>query len=200
MKPSTLSLIDANGRKYINQDERAAFLNAASEVDGHIRTLAETLTYTGCRISEALAITVSNVDIQSREIHFLTLKRRKSGVWRSVPVPRILVEHLDLAYSIRRLLARRQTAECNNRLWPISRVTAWRAISGLMEDAGIHGPQASPKGLRHGFGVAAVEAGVPLNLIQRWLGHASLETTSIYTQVIGAEEKALADRIFSDIV
>ena len=69
-----------------------------------------------------------------------------------------------------------------------------------MADAGIRGPQASPKGLRHGFGVAAVQAGVPLNLIQRWLGHASLETTSIYTQVIGDEERALADRIFSDVV
>ncbi|MEA3152395.1 MAG: integrase/recombinase XerD, partial [Gammaproteobacteria bacterium] len=28
--------------------------------------------------------------------------------------------------------------------------------------------------LRHGFGVAAVTAGVPLNLVQKWLGHAQL--------------------------
>ena len=91
MKSSTLTLIDAYGRKYINHSERAAFLNAASEVDGRIRTLAETLTYTGCRISEALAVTVANVDVSSREIHFMTLKRRNSDVWWAVPVPRILV-------------------------------------------------------------------------------------------------------------
>ncbi len=198
MKPSTLSLIDSHGRKYINQSERAAFLNAASEVDGHIRTLAETLTYTGCRISEALAVTASNVDVNAREIHIMTLKRRKLGVWRAVPVPRILVEHLDLAYGIRRA-ARSQKYQCSERLWPMSRTTAWRSISRLMDDAGIRGPQASPKGLRHGYGVAAVQAGVPLNMIQRWLGHASLETTSIYTQVIGDEERALAERIFPDV-
>ena len=199
MEHSTLSLIDENGRKYVNRTERAAFLNAASEVDGNIRTLAETLTYTGCRISEALAVTVSNVDVIGREIHFMTLKRRQSGVWRAVPMPNILVEHLDLAHGIRRK-ARRQPAKCSDLLWPMSRITAWRAVSGLMAAAGIRGPQASPKGLRHGFGVAAVQAGVPLNLIQRWLGHASMESTSIYTQVIGEEERALADRIFSDVV
>ena len=133
MKPSTLSLIDSHGRKYINQSERAAFLNAASEVDGHIRTLAETLTYTGCRISEALAVTISNVDVEASEIHIMSLKRRKSGVWRAVPVPRFMIEHLDLAYGIRRAV-RRQTTKCSDRLWPMSCVTTWRAISELMDD------------------------------------------------------------------
>ena len=199
MNTSKPSLIGAHGRKYINQAERMAFLDAASEVDGNIRTLAETLTYTGCRISEALSVTVSNVDITGREIRFMTLKRRKSGIWRSVPMPGILVEHLDLAHGIRRKI-RTQPAAVDDLLWPISRVTAWRAIAGLMAVAGISGPQASPKGLRHGFGVAAVQAGIPLNIIQRWLGHASMETTSIYTDVIGEEERALADRLFSDVV
>jgi integrase/recombinase XerD len=41
----------------------------------------------------------------------------------------------------------------------------------VMEAAGIAGQQASPKGLRHGFGVACIEKG---NLLQRWLGHAQL--------------------------
>jgi site-specific recombinase XerD len=41
-----------------------------------------------------------------------------------------------------------------------------------METAGIAGPKASPKGLRHGFGVACIENGIPLNLVLRWLGHA----------------------------
>ena len=43
-----------------------------------------------------------------------------------------------------------------------------------MQEAGINGPQASPKGLRHGFGVDAVQTRIPLNMVQKWLEHAQL--------------------------
>ena len=60
--------------------------------------------------------------------------------------------------------------------------------------AGLDGPQASPKGLRHGFGVSA---GIPLNLVQKWLGHAQLTTTTaIYADAVGAEEKDIAKRVW----
>ena len=58
-----------------------------------------------------------------------------------------------------------------------------------MQRAGIDGPQASPKGLRHAFGVAAVQAGIPLNMVQKWLGHAQLSTTAIYADAVRAEKK-----------
>jgi len=45
-----------------------------------------------------------------------------------------------------------------------------------------------PKGLRHGFAVAAFQTRVPPHLIQRWLGHASIRTTSVYSDVMGREE------------
>ncbi|MBN8918200.1 MAG: tyrosine-type recombinase/integrase [Rhizobiales bacterium] len=41
--------------------------------------------------------------------------------------------------------------------------------------------------MRHGFAIAAFEASVPHLIVQRWLGHASLKTTAVYTQVSGAE-------------
>ena len=63
--------------------------------------------------------------------------------------------------------------------------------------AGISGPQASPKGLRHGFGVAAVQAGIPLNMVQKWLGHAQLSTTAIYADAVGAEEQVIVERMWS---
>ncbi len=50
--------------------------------------------------------------------------------------------------------------------------------------------------LRHGFGVA-VSAGIPLNLVQRWLGHAPLTATAIYADAVGAEEKDIARRMWS---
>ena len=44
-------------------------------------------------------------------------------------------------------------------------MTGWRAVHAMVLAAGLDGVPASPKGLRHGFGVAAVTAGIPLNLV-----------------------------------
>ena len=66
-----------------------------------------------------------------------------------------------------------------------------------MRAAGIEGPQACPRGLRHGYGVAAVTAGVPLPTVAAVLGHASLETTAIYTTAIGAEARELVARVWA---
>jgi site-specific recombinase XerD len=49
-----------------------------------------------------------------------------------------------------------------------------------MAAAGIAGSHAMPRGLRHSFGVNAFQSNVPPHLVHRWLGHASLRTTSIY--------------------
>jgi site-specific recombinase XerD len=70
-------------------------------------------------------------------------------------------------------------------------------VKTVMIAAGISaGPHATPKGLRHGFGMHAIRSGVPLNLVQKWLGQASLATTSIYLQAVGAEEREFAARMW----
>jgi integrase/recombinase XerD len=83
-----------------------------------------------------------------------------------------------------------------NRLWRWSCTTAWRRVKEIMAAAGITGTPAMPRGLRHGFGVNAFQSGVPPHLVQRWLGHASLRTTSIYGDVIGPDERAFAERMW----
>jgi len=62
--------------------------------------------------------------------------------------------------------------------------------------AGITGAMASPKGLRHGFAIACIAKSIPLPTIQKWMGHARLETTAIYLGVSGDEERNLARRIW----
>ncbi len=65
-----------------------------------------------------------------------------------------------------------------------------------MAAASVYHLPASPKGLRHGFGVHAVLSGVPLTMIQKWLGHANIATTAIYLDVLGPEERAIAERMW----
>jgi site-specific recombinase XerD len=38
---------------------------------------------------------------------------------------------------------------------------------------------------------------VPLNLAQRWLGHAKIDTTAIYAAASGPEERLFAERFWS---
>jgi integrase len=38
---------------------------------------------------------------------------------------------------------------------------------------------------------------VPINLVQRWLGHASMTTTAIYLQAMGFEEREIAARMWA---
>jgi integrase len=182
-------------RKYLTTGERAAFLRQADIADRPVRTLCLTLAYAGCRLSEALALTADRVDLAAGVLTIESLKKRRSGVFRSVPVPPALLDTLDMVHGIRE----RQTSRGKGRgarLWPWSRMTGWRAVHAVMAAAGLDGVHASPKGLRHGFGVAAVTAGIPLNMVQKWLGHAQLSTTAIYADAVGAEEQDMAQRMW----
>ena len=193
---TVMTLHGADGaRKYLTAGERAAFLKAAEHADREARTFCMTLAYSGCRLSEALALTVDRVDLAGGVLVFETLKKRQDGVYRAVPVPPTLLEALDLVHGIREKQGRRGKGQ-GFRLWPWGRTSGWRAVHAVMTASGLDGPQASPKGLRHGFGVQAVSAGIPLNLVQKWLGHAQLTTTAIYANAVGEEEQSIAARMW----
>ena len=74
-------------RKYLTAGERDAFLRQAEQADGPVRTLCMTLAYAGCRLSEALALTVDRVDFAAGVLVFESLKKRRAGLYRAVPVP-----------------------------------------------------------------------------------------------------------------
>lgn len=188
------SLYSASGlRKYLTPDERTRFLAASfAEPRPDLRTLCLALAYTGCRISEALSLTPAAILSDQGCIAIRTLKQRnKLLVVREVPVPGWLIEELERVHRLACLPPLQ-------RLWPMSRGRAWQLIKEVMETARIMtGPHACPKGLRHGFGVHAIRCGVPLNFVQRWLGHASMTTTAIYLQAIGNEEREIAARMWT---
>ena len=61
---SGMALHTAEGlRKYLAAGEREAFLREAEQADRADRTRCMTLAYVGCRLSEALALTVDRVDL-----------------------------------------------------------------------------------------------------------------------------------------
>jgi len=177
-------------RKYLNDAERSAFFTEAkNQPDATRRAFCLTLFYTGCRISEALNVTRGRIDSSHKSIVFETLKRRQRGVFRAVPVPDSLAALLGEICS---------DADASSRLWTFSRPTAYRLIKACMSKAGIDGAMASPKGLRHGFAIACIGKNIPLPTVQKWLGHARLETTAIYLAASGEEERKLARRLWNE--
>jgi integrase/recombinase XerD len=66
-----------------------------------------------------------------------------------------------------------------------------------MYSCGLTGRQATPRGLRHALGVRTLQSGVPLSLVQRWLGHARMSTTAIYADGSGPEEVAFAAKFWN---
>jgi len=84
----------------------------------------------------------------------------------------------------------------DGKIWPWGRTQAYKHVKAVMREAGIAGPQASPKGLRHSFGVRSTEKNRNPHLVMKWLGHRSLDKTIIYMDVIGDEECAAAARMW----
>ena len=184
----------AGGRKYLNAAERQRFIESAQRAPPMVRLFCLVLRWSGGRISEVLALTPAAIDVESGTASIETLKRRKRGVVRQVPLPRDLLSQLNRVFRLR--FRQRDPELAGARLWTWSRTTAWRRVKEVMAVAGVTGTPAMPKGLRHGFGVNAFQASVPPHLVQRWLGHASLKTTSIYGDVMGPEERAFAERMW----
>ena len=163
MDSEAFSLWDEQGsRLYLTADERAAFRAAARKHDDrHARTFCHLLLFTSCRISEGLEVSPERFDWPDQAVMFRTLKKRGRKAltsYRAVPLPADFMDELDLIHHLRG----RGKSNPKARLWTWSRPTAWRRVKGVMAAAGIEGTHASPKGLRHGFGVVHALNKTPL--------------------------------------
>lgn len=184
------TVFDQEGqRKYLTRGELDCFLCEADRRSIEVKTFCHMLALTGCRISEALSLSKNSIDFETGNVIILCLKKRQKRVFRAVPLPSDFLLELKKWFET--------SGGCNLRIWPWSRMTAYRRVCEVMADAGVSGGYATPKGLRHGFAVRAIQAQVPLTLVQRWLGHADIKTTAIYTSVIGPEEREIAARMWA---
>ncbi len=199
-KSPEMSLFSPKGeRLYLTAQERKNYLAAAEEEDRENRIFCHVLHYTGCRPSEALELSPSRILIDSKDIVFRSLKKRKKDgrgrekqpEFRTVPVPKILIDSFDYVFDIRRL--HRRNEGLNKPFWSMSRPTAYRLVKRVMDRAKVKGKQATGKGLRHGFGIAMLSGTkpLPIHILAQLMGHSSTKTTEIYLQVVGNEKRKL---------
>lgn len=147
--------------------------------------LLEMLYATGARVSEIVALSADDLDLDE-ELPVVRLfgKGRKE---RLVPVGRHAREAVE-AYLVRArpLLASRGRGESalflNQRGKPLSRQSAWEIIQRAAARANLE-QQISPHTLRHSFATHLLEGGASVRDVQELLGHASVQTTQIYTKI-----------------
>lgn len=156
----------------------------------HRRDLAliELLYATGARISEAVGLSIGEIDMDARLVRLYG----KGSKERIVPFGSTAATALDDWFSgagRARLVPdqwrRRGDAEAvflNTRGARLTRQAAWVVIKKYGYRAGV-GNELSPHVLRHSCATHLLDHGADLRVVQEMLGHASISTTQIYTKV-----------------
>ena len=156
--------------------------------------LVQFLYRTGARIDEVLIIRPANINLGTNSIRMKTLKQGKDKKTRIQREKyRIIPLHSELrdAY-MQYLLDMNISTKSEDPLFPMSRQVVDLYMKKLQESLGfrIHAHK-----FRHTFAVKAIIDNVPLNVLQQWLGHSSVFTTSIYTQITGMDTSEFMGRV-----
>lgn len=175
--------------KALSVEQVSALLDAARVGDDVISlrdsALLELLYATGARVSEAVGLALDDLDLDE-ELPVIRLfgKGRKE---RIVPLGSYAKAAIE-AYIVRSrpVLAQRGQGSpalfLNSRGRALSRQSAWEIIQRAAGRAGID-EDVSPHTLRHSFATHLLEGGASIRDVQELLGHASVQTTQIYTRV-----------------
>lgn len=175
-----LALLEAAGGAPAG-DDGAGPDAASSPARLRDRALLEVLYSTGARISEVIGLDVDDIDEDSRTV----IVHGKGDKERLVPIGRPALAAVQ-AYLVRGrpgLVRRGEPALLLNvRGGRLSRQSAWQVLAGAARRAGIEAA-VSPHTLRHSFATHLLDGGANVRVVQELLGHASVTTTQVYTQV-----------------
>lgn len=164
-----------------------ALLAAPRRIDAYgqrDKAMLEVLYATGCRVSEVCHLKLRDLSLRERHIRC----EGKGGKQRIVPIGSRAIEAIDsYVAGLRCTLAGRQSTANDELLLsrsgrPMDRIMLWRLVKFYAARVGIDS-LISPHALRHSFATHLLAGGADLRQVQEMLGHASIQTTQIYTHV-----------------
>ena len=156
--------------RFLTPSQVQALIDAAPHVDAELLMLIQFRA--GLRISEALSIAGSDLHMDGTP-PVLVVRNGKGGKDRVVPI------HPELMAALSAHLRYRG----DGRLISAGRITAWRWYRAAQAHANIDG-HVSTHTLRHSAARHWLHSGVPINVVSLWLGHASIQPTLIYLQIL----------------
>ena len=144
--------------------------------------MLELLYATGIRVSELIALNVSDVNLSLGLLHCAS-----RGKERSIPLYATAVKALqDYIREIRPqiiLSTEEEALFVNMNGERMSRQGFWKIIKYYQEKAQIN-KDITPHTLRHSFAAHLLENGADLRSIQEMLGHADISSTQIYSHMV----------------
>jgi integrase/recombinase XerD len=164
-----------------------AFLTAPRKTDSFWQrdaAMLEVLYATGCRASEVCSLRVRDLSLDQK---FLKCTG-KGGKQRMVPIGSQAIAAIErYDEQLRGELAAKLNPPSEELFLsrsgrPLDRIQLWRLVKHYARRAGID-ESISPHSLRHSFATHLLAGGADLRQVQEMLGHASIQTTQIYTHV-----------------
>ena len=168
------------------------------------KAMLELLYATGLRVTELVQLDLS--DISSLENDPVTVRcRGKGDRERVLPIPPRAADELrQYMVRVRRRMAKdrvekdedgrgRHPLFVNRRGERLTRQGFWLILRTYAKAAGLDG-KITPHTLRHTYATHMLEGGMPLRYVQDALGHASISTTQVYTQLTDQQKRAEYDK------
>jgi integrase/recombinase XerD len=158
----------------LSREEERQLIAHAYRVQGTRGLLIKTLFQTGARVSEFVNITADEVFFEEQMI---LISNAKGGKSRYVPILPQLAQELRTHLGHRTMGYLFETVQ-NAHYSP-------RRIQQIIKETAAEAKitkRVYPHLLRHSVAMTLLERGMPLEQIQKFLGHAKLETTQIYAE------------------
>ncbi len=187
--PATLLSAPRLGRKLpdvlsVEEAKKIIEIVDMSEPNGpRNRAILETLYGCGLRVSELVGLRISQI-FEKEEILMVTGKGDKQ---RLVPIGKPALKQIMIYLKqVRPDFPVKKQAEdilfLNQRGGQLSRQMIFLLVKKYADKAGVH-KKISPHTFRHSFATHLVQRGADLRAVQELLGHASINTTEIYTHM-----------------
>lgn len=165
-------------RSLLQAPEKVRRASGGRMLSPEYRTLLMLLVYTGLRLGDAARLECGQVSLESG---ILSRRAGKTGAELRLPLHPALLEELRRVITpqsppdapVMPSLAAMEPGSLSHR------ITALMAAAGIERRPGRHCAHC----LRTTFAAMCAEGGVPLGVIQGWLGHASQEVTRVYARV-----------------
>jgi integrase/recombinase XerD len=178
--------------KFLNQSEIETLLaqpDVSNEIGLRDRAILELMYASGLRVSEAVNVKMSDIDLDSG----ILTTTGKGSKTRRVPVGSSAVEWLKSYIAIRR---KKENIEVQNLFVtpagrPMNRQTIYQFIREYAEKCGLEG--VSPHTLRHSFATHLIQNRADIRSVQQMLGHSDISTTQIYTHITDTHLKKSYD-------
>jgi site-specific recombinase XerD len=177
---------DESPRTGVERDDMRALLAAAEASSLRDHALLAVLCLNGTRISETLAARIG--DLGHERGHRTLQLTRKGGKRQTIALGPRAAEAIDVLVEGRGEDEPIFATRSGRRL---DRVAAAKTVARLAKIAGIE-DRVSPHRLRHGWVTLALDANVPLHIVQDGAGHADPRTTQRYNSRRHSLDRAAA--------